>query len=158
MGYYHNRRCTVVFLVAAIVFPRSACPYIKGKYTEVIQNNNNKNVLQFTVRRRKRKTSKAIFWKARLVYPRAGDSMHPLVESTKWLTQPKGKWKCFLVWLCYKRNGKRCSCATIELLMSLEDLLSTQEARVNSYASFALSNLPRTSHNSMVAHCTFTIS
>ena len=69
--------------------------------------------------------------------------------STRWKYQmtdsTEGKWKCFLFWLCYKRNGKRCSCATIELLMNLEDLLSTQEARVNSYASFALINLPRTS-------------
>ena len=52
--------------------------------------------------------------------------------------------------LCYKRNGKRHSCATIEIWMHFGGLLSTQEARVargvaesNSYASFVLSNLPR---------------
>ena len=32
--------------------------------------------------------------------------------------------------LCYKRNGKRCSCAIIELWMHAGGLLSTQEARV----------------------------
>ena len=54
----------------------------------------------------------------------------------------------FLFSLCYKRNGKRRSCATMELWMHLAGLLSTQEARVargNSYASFVLSNLPRAS-------------
>ena len=30
---------------------------------------------------------------------------------------------------CYNKNGKYCSCATIELWMHLEGLLSTQEAR-----------------------------
>ena len=29
-----------------------------------------------------------------------------------------------------KKNGKRCSCATVELWMHLGGLLSTQEARV----------------------------
>ena len=50
--------------------------------------------------------------------------------------------------LCFKRNGKRCKCATMELWIHLDGLLSTQEARVarhyafsNSYASFLLSNL-----------------
>ena len=42
------------------------------------------------------------------------------------------------------RNKELC-CATIDLWMNLEGLLSTQEARVNSYASLAPSNLPRTS-------------
>ena len=32
--------------------------------------------------------------------------------------------------LCYKRKGKRWSCATMELWMHLGGLLSTQEARV----------------------------
>ena len=32
--------------------------------------------------------------------------------------------------LCYKRNGKRCSCATMELWMHLGGLLNTQEAIV----------------------------
>ena len=32
--------------------------------------------------------------------------------------------------ICYKKNGKPCSCATIELRMHLGGLLSTQEARV----------------------------
>ena len=36
----------------------------------------------------------------------------------------------FLFSLCYKRNGKRRSCATMELWMHLAGLLSTQEARV----------------------------
>ena len=44
--------------------------------------------------------------------------------------------------LCYKRNGKRCSNATMELWMYLGGLLSTQE---DSYASFVLSNLLRAS-------------
>ena len=44
--------------------------------------------------------------------------------------------------LCYKRNGKRCSYATMELWMYLGGLLSTQE---DSYASFVLSNLLRAS-------------
>ena len=52
--------------------------------------------------------------------------------------------KCFLFCLFYKRNGKRCSCATIELWIHLGGLLSNQEARValgNSYASSVLSRL-----------------
>ena len=44
-----------------------------------------------------------------------------------------------------KELCKRSGSATIDLWMNLEDLLGTQEARVNSYASLALSNLPRTS-------------
>ena len=41
-----------------------------------------------------------------------------------------GKCKYFLFWLCYKRNGKRFSCATIELWMPLGGLLSAQEATI----------------------------
>ena len=91
-----------------------------------------KNVLQFTLRRitvdSAKKNLKASFWKAWFVYARAGDSKHQLVYSTYDSTE--GKWKYFLFWLCYKRNGKRCSCATIGLWMHLRGLLSTQEARV----------------------------
>ena len=51
-----------------------------------------------------------------------------------------------------KRNGKLCSCATIELWMHGRGFLSTQEAGVapgyassSSYVSFVLSNLSRAS-------------
>ena len=64
-----------------------------------------------------------------------------LNQSTVTMTQPKANGNAFSFWLCYKRNGKCCSCATIELWMHLGGLLSTQDARV----SFVLSNLPRAS-------------
>ena len=109
-----------------------------------------KDVLQFTSRRRTvdsvKKKLKASFWKAWFAYGLADYSIHQLVYSTDDSTE--GEWKCFLFWLlCYKRNGKRCSWATIELWMHLGGLLSTQEARVAlaSYASFVLSNFPRAS-------------
>ena len=66
----------------------------------------------------------------------------PITNSTE------GKRKCFLFWLFYKRNGKRCTGATIELWIHLGGLLSNQEDRValgNSYDSFVLSNLSRAS-------------
>ena len=65
------------------------------------------------------------------------------MNSYRWLNRRQME---NLFWLCYKRNGKRCSCATMELCMHFWGLLSTQEARVaDSYASFVLSNLPRAS-------------
>ena len=74
--------------------------------------------------------------------------MAAYMNSDWWLDQRQTENNVFLFWLCYKRNGKRCSCATMELWMHLGGLLSTQEARValgNSYASFVLSNLPHAS-------------
>ena len=64
-----------------------------------------------------------------------GDSMSFIVPMTDSIG---GEYKCFFFRLCYKRNGKRCICATIELWMHLEGLLSTQEARVA--LGYALSN------------------
>ena len=45
---------------------------------------------------------------------------------------------------CYNKNGKYCSCATIELWMHLEGLLSTQEAY--SYSALTLLSCLETSH------------
>ena len=87
-----------------------------------------KNVLQFTLRRRTvdsaKKKLKASFWKAWFVYAREDDSKH-INLSTVPMTQPKANGNVFSFWLCYKRNGKRCSCATIESWMHLGGLLST---------------------------------
>ena len=47
----------------------------------------------------------------------------------RWLNRSQME-NFFFFWLCYKRNGKRCSCATMELWMHLGGLLSIQEARV----------------------------
>ena len=67
--------------------------------------------------------------------------MEAYMNSYRWLNRRQMENNVFLFWLCYKRNGKRCSCATMELWMHLGGLLSTQD----SYASFVLSNLPRAS-------------
>ena len=72
--------------------------------------------------------SKPSFWKAWFIYARTDHSIHQLTYSTDDTTE--GERKCFLFWLCYKWNGKRCSCATIELWMHLGGLLSTPEAKV----------------------------
>ena len=98
-------------------------------------------------KQQQKKNSKANFCKALFVYPR---SMTAYINSftISMTNSNEGKRKCFLFWLFYKRNGKSCSCATIELWIHLGGLLSTQEARValgNSYAFFVLSNLPRAS-------------
>ena len=72
--------------------------------------------------------------------------MAAYMNSDRWLNRRQMENNVFLFRLCYKRNGKRCSCATMELCMHLGGLLSTQEARVaDSYASFVLRNLPRAS-------------
>ena len=98
-----------------------------------------KNVLQFTLRRRTvdlvKKNVKGKFQ----TFCKGMFCFHT------------GRWQhtCFLFWLCYKRNSKRCSCATIELWMHLDGW--------QSYASLMLSNLLR-GHNSMDVRCTFTIS
>ena len=110
-----------------------------------------KNVLQFTWRRRTvdsaKEKLKGKFLK-NMICLRAFRWQHDQLDYSTGDTN-EGKWKCFLFWLCCKRNGKRCSCATIELWMHLGGLLSTQQARValgyasrNCYASFVLSNLP----------------
>ena len=56
--------------------------------------------------------------------------MAAYMNSDRWLNWRQMENNVFLFWLCYKRNGKRCSCATMELWMHLGGLLSTQEARV----------------------------
>ena len=87
-----------------------------------------KNVLQFTLRRRTvdsaKKKIKGKFLKGMIcLCTGRWQQTYQLVHSADDSTE--GKWKCFLFWLCYKRNGKRCSCATIELWMHLGGLLST---------------------------------
>ena len=56
--------------------------------------------------------------------------MAAYMNSYRWLNRRQMENNVFLFCLCYKRNGKRCSCATMELGMHLGGLLSTQEARV----------------------------
>ena len=81
------------------------------------------------------------------------EQMAAYMNSDRWLNWRQMENNVFLFWLCYKRNGKRCSWATMELWMHLGGLLSTQEAKVAlGYrlvrllrASFVLSNLPRAS-------------
>ena len=86
-----------------------------------------KNVLQFTLRRRTvdsaKKNQRQVFERHVCLCTGRWQQTYQLVYSTDDSTE--GKWKCFLLWLCYKRNGKRCSCATIESWMHLGGLLST---------------------------------
>ena len=86
-----------------------------------------KNVLQFTLRRRTvdpaKKNQRQVFERHVCLCTGRWQQTYQLVYSTDDSTE--GKWKCFLFWLCYKRNGKRCSCATIESWMHLGGLLST---------------------------------
>ena len=86
-----------------------------------------KNVLQFTSRRRTADSAKeklkGKFLKGTICREGRWQQTYQLVYSADDSTD--GEWKCFLFWLCYKRNGKRCSCATIELWMHLGGLLST---------------------------------
>ena len=103
-----------------------------------------KTVSQFTSRRRTvdsaKEKLKGKFLNGMLCLRGADDSTHQLV-TVPVTDSTEGKWKYVLSWLCYKRNGKLCSCVTIELWMHLGGLLSTQEAWI-SYPSFLLSNLP----------------
>lgn len=109
-----------------------------------------------------RKTQTQVFWKAWFVNARVDYSNHQLVSSTDdWLH--KKRMEYLLFWLCYKRNGKRCSFATLELCMHLGGFLGSQEAvvtlgyaSINSYASFVPSNLLRASVTRWlhVARCT----
>ena len=111
-----------------------------------------KNVVQFTWRRRTvdsaKEKLKGKFLKniEHELFTRG--QMAAYMNSYQWLNRRKMENNVFLFWLCYERNGKRCSCATMELWVRLGVFLSTQEARValdDSYASFVLSNLPRAS-------------
>ena len=56
--------------------------------------------------------------------------MAAYMNSDRWLSRRQIENNAFLFCLCYKRNGKRCSYATMELWMHLGGLLSTKEARV----------------------------
>ena len=115
-----------------------------GKATAVYHNTDNGWF-------RERKTQRQVFWKAWFVNARVDYSNHQLVYSTDdWLN--KKRMECHLFWLCYKRKGKRCSFATLELCMHLGGVLGSQEAiftlgyaSINSYASFVPSNLLRAS-------------
>ena len=135
----------LVFIVAAIVFRRSIYPL----------------VLQFTLRRRtvesakkqnktkqnKNKTQRQVSVRHDL-FTRGSMTAYINSFTTPMTNSTECKMKCFLFWLFYKRNGKRCSCATIELWIHLGGLLSTQKARValgNSYASSVLNKLTRAS-------------
>ena len=105
-----------------------------------------KNVLQFTWRRRTVDSAKEKL-KGKFLKNIEHDlftrgQMAAYMNSDRWLNRRQMENNVFLFWLCYKRNGKRCSCATMELWMHLGGLLSTQEARV---ARGVLSNLPRAS-------------
>ena len=86
-----------------------------------------KTVLQFTLRRRTvdsaKKNQRQVFERHVCLCTGRWQQTYQLVYSTDDSTE--GKWKCFLFWLCYKRNAKRCSCATIESWMHLGGLLST---------------------------------
>ena len=95
--------------------------------------------------KKKKKTQRQIFVRHDL-FTRGSMTAYINSFTTPITNSTEGKRKCFLFWFFYKRNGKRCTGATIELWIHLGGLLSTQEDRValgNSYDSFMLSNLPR---------------
>ena len=127
-----------MLIVAAIVVPRIIYPL----------------VLQFTLRwktvdsaKKNKKTQRQVFVRHDL-FTRGSMTAYINSFTTPMTNSTEGKRKCFLFWLFYKTNGKRCTGATIELWIHLGGLLSTQEGRValgNSYDSFVLSNLPRAS-------------
>ena len=109
-----------------------------------------KDVLQFTCRRRTVDSAKEKLNGKFLkniehdLFTRG--QMAAYMNSDRWINRRQMENNVFFFWLCYKRNGKRCSCATMELWMHLGGLLSTQEARVAlGYTSFVLSILPRAS-------------
>ena len=110
----------LMFIIVQLWFNLRIYSNIKRKYTDAIQNINKKRFAIYlktenSCFRQRKRNWKENFWKAWFVYARGRDSIHELVYSTDDSTE--GKWKCFLIWLCYKRNGKRCTCATIELWM-----------------------------------------
>ena len=122
-----------LFTVAAVVFPKSVYLNIKSTRTVVIQNNYKKRFFAiypktkkgwFSERETQRQVIKGMFCLHAGRWQHTSSCTIPMTDSTD------GKWKYFLPWLCYKRNGKRCSCAAIELWIHLGGLLSTQEARV----------------------------
>ena len=93
-----------------------------------------KNVFQFTWRRRTVDSAKEKL-KGKFLKNIEHDlftrgQMAPYMNSYRWLNRRQMENNVFLFWLCYKRNGKRCSCATMESWMHLGGLQSTQEARV----------------------------
>ena len=143
-----------MFTVAAIVFPKTVYLNIKSTQTVAIQDNNKKRFAIYL------KTENGWFSERKIQRPvikgmfclRAGRWQHTSTCTIPKTDSTEGKWTHFLPWLGYKRNGKRCSCAAIELWIHLGGLLSTQEARValgytssNSTLFLVLSNLPRTS-------------
>ena len=76
------------------------------------------NVLQFTWRRStvdsakeklKGKFLKNIEYE---LFTRGQVAAH--LNSYRWLNRRQTENNVFLFWLCYKRNGKRCSCATVQ--------------------------------------------
>ena len=96
---------------------------------------------------KKKKTQRQVFVRHDL-FTRGSMTAYINSFTTLMTNSTEGKRKCFLFWLFYKTNGKRCTGATIELWIHLGGLLSTQEGRValgNSYDSFVLSNFPRAS-------------
>ena len=121
-----------MFTVAAIVFPKTVYLHIKSIQTVAIQDNNKKRFAiylktengWFSERKTQRPVIKGMFCL------RAGRWQHTSTCTIPKTDSTEGKWKHFLPWLCYKRNGKHCSCAAIELWIHLGGLLSTQEARV----------------------------
>ena len=121
-----------MFTVAAIVFPKTVYLNIKSTQTVAIQDNNKKRFAiylktengWFSERKTQRPVIKGMFCL------RAGRWHHTSTCTIPKTDSTEGKWTHFLPWLCYKRNGKRCSCAAIELWIHLGGLLSTQEARV----------------------------
>ena len=129
-----------MFIVAAIVFPRSIYPL-------VLQFTWRRKTVDAAKKKKEKKTQRQIFVRHDLL---TRGSMTAYINSftTPITNSTEGKRKCFLFWLFYKRNDKRCTGATIELWIHLGGLLSTQEGRValgNSYDSFVPSNLPRAS-------------
>ena len=118
-----------------------------------------KNVLQFTWRRRTVDSAKEKL-KGKFLKNIDHDlftrgQVAAYLNSYRWLNRRQMEDNVFLFWLYYKRNGKRCSCTTMELWMHLGGLLSTQEARdaLGYYASFVLSNLPRASITPWLLSC-----
>ena len=84
-----------------------------------------KNVFQFTWRRRTVDSAKEKL-KGKFLKNIEHDlftrgQMAAYMNSDRWLSRRQMENNVVLFWLCYKRNGKRCSCATLELWTYLGD-------------------------------------
>ena len=66
--------------------------------------------------------------------------MAAYMNSYRWLNRRQMENNVFLFWLCYKRNGKRCSCAIMELWMHLGGLLKVNLCHVTKFSLLLVLN------------------